>query len=205
MKKRKHTIYYYISVSLLVFFFVLISFSIILFQTNIGRNRAKKFLINEAKKYEIQLQIKTLKGLLPFEYKLEDVSIEYENKNITIDYLTFRIKFWPLFQKTLAFRLFEAKNISVITKNQKIQEKKAIEKFWFSPKFKIAFEKLKIKNYNAIVNSKNIKIDLNGKIIIEKDGKKIKTKLKISRESFKDSYVKFNIEGKKQTRNLLFS
>ena len=77
-----------------------------MFQTDIGKKYAKIILITQAKLYDIKLEIKSLTGLLPFEYKLQNVSIQYENKKIDIENLNFRVKFLPLFKKEVSFFIF---------------------------------------------------------------------------------------------------
>jgi len=205
MKKRKHTIIYYIIISALIAFFVVTSASLITLQTFWGKEKIKQSFIFFAKKNGIDLKIDKIKGILPFEYKLIDVSISFEDKKIEIKNLDFRIKFFPLIKNVLSFNKFNAEDInysSIKPQRPAIKDSQLQEPSWIYLPLKIKFNKLKFKNLNLSIDDTIVTVDIIGKATLQKYGKKIKSKIKITRKDFKKSYADISLTAHKETRSI---
>ena len=153
--KTRHTVFYYLTIWILLIFFTATSSLVIIFQTNIGKSKIKNLLIGYAQKNGIDLKIKEISGVLPFQYKLSDVDIKTKSENIQIEKLNFRIMFWPLLNKNLTFRSFEAQNIyfQSIEKNASISKEKNVSKDtpWISPKINITFHKIRLNKLHLTI------------------------------------------------------
>jgi len=193
MKEKKYKIIYYFITSVLILGFTFFLSTIILSQTTWGREKIKKIAVSYAKKNNIDLKIEKIKkGIFPFEYDLQNVSIASDDITINIENLHFKIDLISLLQKKLTFKLFKANEI-VFSSKDKI--KKDFFK-WPSFSMQIKFNKLKL--INLKIN--DLSFNISGKVKLKKHGKTFFAKLKCIREEFKNSYLNILIKGYKNTK-----
>lgn len=197
-KKKHHTIIYYIIVWALVAFFIVTSTTLIVMQTFWGREKFKTAFISFAKKNNIDLKIESIKGLIPFEYKLKNVKAVLEDQQIDIKSLDCRIKFIPLLKNKLSFKSFTADDITIEAKKDKKAPKKEV--YWLSFPLTIKFEKLELNNLHFKIDDEIITLDISGKAKCEKDGKKITSDIVIKRKDYKNSYLDLSFKGYKKNR-----
>lgn len=199
-KPKHHAIFYHLTIWIVAAIFIIISASMILIQTNYGKEKVKSSMIAFFKKNNIEIEVKKIDGLLPFEYKFENVSIKFDSKDIEIENIYCRIKFIPLLNKNLSFKSFVATNIryknidsSIALSNEDlsistINDVKNI-KNWISPSFKINFDSLKLNALYLKTNITDLVLNITGSAKILKFGKKIKANLDIRRKDFANSYL----------------
>ncbi|MFA6118756.1 MAG: translocation/assembly module TamB domain-containing protein [Parachlamydiales bacterium] len=209
MKKKRHTIIYYITVWILIIFFTAISTAMISFQTNAGKNKIKAIITQYFKKQKIDIKIDKINGILPFQYDLKNVSIEYDNNTIAIEKLEFRIKILPLLRNKLEFKTFQADTINFyallntqldsLTKDN-VQEIPKEKNIWISPPFKITFDKLQLKRLNIKAFDSIIALNISGDAKIAKSGNKISSNLRISREGYEKSNLNISLKADKLTK-----
>jgi len=86
--------------AILVAFFTLFG-SLLFLQTPFAKEKVKGYLVKEASKRGLQLQIEKIQGRLPFEWTLSDVSCSFTNHqpNLTFDSLKLRLSIFPLRKK----------------------------------------------------------------------------------------------------------
>jgi autotransporter translocation and assembly factor TamB len=205
MKKIVHSLAYYVIVWSLIIFFMAISSSIILLQTSYGKEKIKNYFLFFAKKNNFDLKIKNVSGLLPFEYKLNDVEINYNNIEIKVDKIKFRIKFLPLLTKNLTFKLFEATNISYeIKQSSDLKTISSNKDNWISPIINIHFQNIKLNDLN-IAKHEKLTLNLNGSLKVKKHGKVIKSDFKIYRKNFLDTNLNVSSIAKKDIRSFEIS
>src|SRR3990172_5223462 len=89
--KKTSFIFSLLSAFLAIFFIFIIS-SLIIFETSFGKNILKGLLIKTAKKQNIELQIGSLSGAMPFQFKMKDVVINQSSTSINIEEAIIRIK-----------------------------------------------------------------------------------------------------------------
>ena len=70
-------------------------------QTPFVKHQIKKMVISYAREHGIELSIQKLDGNLPFEWKLKNVSVEWENQIIFFDTIKTRFAVFSLFKKHL--------------------------------------------------------------------------------------------------------
>ncbi|NGX62774.1 MAG: Translocation and assembly module TamB [Candidatus Anoxychlamydiales bacterium] len=202
MKKPKHQkIFYHLIIWIIAFFFIAISASIITLQTSYGKEKIKASLISFFQKNNIDIQIGTIDGLVPFEYKFKNVSIGFDSKKIEIEKLYCRIKFIPLLKKDLSFKSFVATNITYKDLNSSNISKsetdisnalaKNVQKTtnWISIPIRVNFDSLKLNDLHIEANDTDIAFNITGKAKILKFGKMIKADLDIRRKDFPKSYL----------------
>ncbi|MBS0629952.1 MAG: translocation/assembly module TamB [Verrucomicrobia bacterium] len=82
-------------------FFVLLLAAIFLLQTPFAKKLAKDGIITLAKEKGVQLQVESIDGVLPFEWKLKNVNCSYKGEEVSAQVLKFRLAILPLFQQEL--------------------------------------------------------------------------------------------------------
>jgi translocation and assembly module TamB len=205
MKKTAHPLAYYVVVWSLIIFFISISSSIILFQTSFGKEKIKNYFLYFAKKNNIDLKIKNISGLLPFEYKLDDVEINYNNLEVKVEKIKFRIEFLPILTKNLTFKICEASNITYEKKQtEPLKTITSNKDNWISPILNIHFKNIKLKDLN-ITKQKELTFNLNGNLKVKKYGKVITSDFTIFRKNYLDTFLNISSIAKKDNRSLEIS
>lgn len=74
---------------------------VFIMQTPFAKELAKNTLITLAHEKGIELRLRKIDGVLPFEWKLKDVKCRYKGEEISADELKFRLALLPLFQQEL--------------------------------------------------------------------------------------------------------
>src|SRR3989338_5456013 len=97
-KKKHHTIIYYATICLLILLFITMSVSVITLQTGRGREKIKSAFIKFAKKNNINLKIESIKGAIPFEYEIRNLTLISQNRQIDIEKIECKIRLFPLLQ-----------------------------------------------------------------------------------------------------------
>jgi len=197
-KKKHHTIIYYLTVLFLVIFFTITSTTLILMQTFWGREKVKVAFITYAKKNNINLKIESIKGLIPFEYKMQNIKVILEDSEFDIKNLDCRINVIPLLKNKLSFKTFEATDISFEIKKPSGSSKN--EAYWLAIPISVNFEKMKLNNLHLKINETPISLNIQGKAKIEKDGNLITSDLVIKRKDYENSYIDFSFKGTKENR-----
>ncbi|NGX56176.1 MAG: hypothetical protein K1060chlam5_00413, partial [Candidatus Anoxychlamydiales bacterium] len=203
MKKNNHPLIYYFTVWSLIIFFITISTSIILFQTSYGKNKIKNYFLYFAKQNNIELKIEKLSGLIPFEYKLDNVNVKYNEYSMHIDKVKFRIEFWPILTKDLVFKKFIASNITydkTSSNNKEIKSLSKNNKDWITPILDINFKKIKLLDFNTKINETLVVLNFNGDLKINKDGKEICSNFNVYRKDFLDTTLNFKACATKENK-----
>lgn len=202
MNKKHHTIIYYITVWTLIVIFTISSITLIIAQTYWGREKVKAAFILYAKTNNINLKIESIKGLIPFEYKLENVRVILENDEIDIKTLDCRINILPLIRNKLSFRYFSADHISIKSKKTLESPQKKIG--WLTFPITVKFDKLKLENFFFKINESTINLNVSGKAQIEKNGETITAEVVVRRKGYDDSYLDLTLNAIKQDRSIDF-
>lgn len=212
-KKKHHKIIYYLTIWIVIFIFIAISASIITLQTSFGKEKIKKAMINFATKNGIDLKFDKIDGILPFQYLLNNVSIETQNTKFDIEELSFRIKFLPLLKKNLSFKNFQARNIRVEKqtsinnqdisniKNEKTNVDSQIDNiFLVSLPIKINFDSIKLKDLHLKIDGTFVSLDISGRAKLLKFAKALTLQLNIQRKDFKKSYLDISFKAYKKDK-----
>ncbi|NGX60103.1 MAG: hypothetical protein KR126chlam3_01266 [Chlamydiae bacterium] len=96
-----------IFIRFLLSFFILTFGVILLLQTPLAKYQIKKMVISAAKEHGIDLSIQKLDGNLPFEWKLKNVSMQWEDQIVFFDTIKARCGVFPLFKKQLEITHFK--------------------------------------------------------------------------------------------------
>ncbi|MBN2479576.1 MAG: translocation/assembly module TamB domain-containing protein [Parachlamydiales bacterium] len=209
-KIHKHTLIYYLTVWFLSIFFVVVSFSLIFFQTPFGKEKIKTTMINFAKKNNLELKIDKISGALPFQIKLSNVEITKNSDHLKIEKLDFRIRFFPLLNKKLAFRKFLADTVEFSKKDNSLNQNEITAKrknidtdLWISPGIEISFDNIKISDLKIKVKNEDLLLNISGNISIEKNGKYLYSDLNIIRKDIPNkTELDLKLKANKATRYL---
>jgi autotransporter translocation and assembly factor TamB len=112
-KKRRHKIYQFALILIVIVFSSLITFALTT-QSSWGKEKILLHLQKMADAQGVHFQIKKIQGLFPLKYSFSDIELKLsENQSLFIDSLDARIAFFPLLRKELCISSLTAKNVSI--------------------------------------------------------------------------------------------
>jgi TamB, inner membrane protein subunit of TAM complex len=204
--------FFYILAICVIFFFTLTVALTITLNTKWGKNKLLNIATILSKEKAIDISFDNLTGLLPFQFKLSNVTLVFDkDKSIYIGKLSFRPSYSKLLKKTLSFKQFSASNIIVKGFDQTTTTK--------DPKFldKLNFA-IQVKSYrlsNLKIEGIQNNFDVEGKIRIERDFDYVSIKAHINETTSSNNYLdlkfkanknrlfKFDLSGKLNDENAL--
>lgn len=170
----------------IVALFFLTMTTIALCQTEYGKNKLKSFLIQNFKDNGIEISFSKFSGIIPLEFRLEDIRIKTKTTNITIEKAKFRPLYLRFFKKEIAFEAIHLQKVrTTFIKDTPVQEQ--ISSFENLP-YSLQIKHFSIKDV-ILSDYPDLSLNLKGSFNLSKNLDIYSSKISIKRDS--DSlYVK---------------
>ncbi|PIS00915.1 MAG: hypothetical protein COT84_05550, partial [Chlamydiae bacterium CG10_big_fil_rev_8_21_14_0_10_35_9] len=182
-----------ILISCLFTFVVLLGTAVVFLQTDYGKNRLQKLVLNASESKGVSIRFDEIKGFLPFQWTFTDVVISVDSTKITAKNVSFRLSLFQLIKKTLAFKSFYASDVRTFGLAHKTSLSKEPSNIQLP--FSLHVRSFIIKDF--YVEQTNVPINLMGKFKLQKDGSYLFAQTRIERDGYTGSFIEANLRAER--------